>query len=146
MFDSLICAKAGTSFGYSVNPYLTKQTDQYLAIKQTNNKFLNARNVYCIALCEGTKFTITKTSTVRKINSLTFTVLNVFGGRKLLIVVNHNLKKSGTVWVQPVEDCVVTRFLFVYTNQTTNRMNNCNTEDAKFLAEVKEALKYYGNK
>jgi hypothetical protein len=25
-------------------------------------------------------------------------------------------------------------------------MNNCNTEDAKFLAEVKEALKYYGNK
>ena len=31
-------------------------------------------------------------------------------------VVDKDLRKSGDIWVQPHEDCVMTRFFFVYTH------------------------------
>jgi hypothetical protein len=67
----------------------------------------------------------------------------VFGG---IPVIDQHLKRHGSIWVQPDEDCVVTRFLFVYTENTNyTEANNCNTENPQFLAEVKEALNFYNS-
>jgi hypothetical protein len=60
-------------------------------------------------------------------------------------VIDLNLKRFGSIWVQPNEDCVVTRFLFVYTENASYNEVYHNSENSKFLAEVKEALNFYNN-
>lgn len=65
-------------------------------VKQQNgNQFLNSENINCIAICEG------------------IVVLSILIS---LSVINSEIRKHGTIWVQPNSDYVVTRFFFVYTS------------------------------
>jgi len=56
-------------------------------------------------------------------------------------VINDSIRKSGSIWVQPHEDHVVTRFFFVYTNinETTNAQA-VNCEDQKYVKEIQGAM------
>jgi len=58
-------------------------------------------------------------------------------------VIDKDIRKSGTVWVQPSEDHVVTRFFCVYTDGNPGTAVNCSTENAAFRAEIEEALNFY---
>jgi len=57
-------------------------------------------------------------------------------------VINENIKKSGTIWVQPNEDYVVTRFFFVFPNANVGGASNCSTENSSFIDQIKRAMKY----
>jgi len=58
-------------------------------------------------------------------------------------VINKDIRKSGSIWVQPSEDHVVTRLFCVYTTGNPGNAVNCNTEDAKFRAEIEETIAFY---
>jgi len=58
-------------------------------------------------------------------------------------VINKDIRKSGSIWVQPSEDHVVTRFFCVYTSGNPGNAINCNTEDEKFRAEIEETIAFY---
>jgi poly [ADP-ribose] polymerase 6/8 len=56
-------------------------------------------------------------------------------------VVNHSsIRKSGTVWVCPDEDFVVTRFFFVYDQSTSGSAPAVDTASSSFLSEITRAL------
>jgi len=57
-------------------------------------------------------------------------------------VVNKDIRKNGSIWVQPDPDCVVTRFFCVYTSAVGTATNN-NTEDAAFRTEIQTAIDYF---
>lgn len=59
-------------------------------------------------------------------------------------VVNHDLSKSGDIWVQKNPDNVVTRIFFVYPKGTAaaGAVNNHCTNQ-KFLAEIENTAKFY---
>jgi len=61
-------------------------------------------------------------------------------------VIDHDIRKSGSIWVQPHEDHVVTRFFCVYTDPSlVSGAYNCNTENASFKEEILNALNYYAD-
>jgi len=61
-------------------------------------------------------------------------------------VINHDIKKSGDIWVQPHETHVVTRFFFVFDNATArNKAQAVHTQNNKnVLTEINKPLKFYG--
>jgi len=60
-------------------------------------------------------------------------------------VIEHNIKKNSSIWVQPDEDSVVTRFFFVYGATTSQTAYNCDTQSEEFKLEIHKALNYYNN-
>eukprot|EP01121_Diplochlamys_sp_Union-15-3_P018363 TRINITY_DN6660_c0_g5_i1.p1 TRINITY_DN6660_c0_g5~~TRINITY_DN6660_c0_g5_i1.p1 ORF type:complete len:772 (+),score=148.51 TRINITY_DN6660_c0_g5_i1:64-2316(+) len=61
-------------------------------------------------------------------------------------VVNDGIKKTGSIWVQPTADCVVTRFFFVYADQVDSSAYSCDTQQPLFNSEIQKALDYYSKK
>eukprot|EP01120_Amphizonella_sp_Union-15-10_P012160 TRINITY_DN5362_c0_g1_i1.p1 TRINITY_DN5362_c0_g1~~TRINITY_DN5362_c0_g1_i1.p1 ORF type:complete len:176 (-),score=21.54 TRINITY_DN5362_c0_g1_i1:160-687(-) len=55
-------------------------------------------------------------------------------------VVKKDLRKNGDIWVQPVEDSVVTRFFFVYSGSIVYDAHGCYTESPEFIQEVERAM------
>jgi len=55
-------------------------------------------------------------------------------------VIDKDIRKSGSIWVQPNPDYVVTRFFFVFTGNNPGSANNCNTEDNAFRNEIIQAI------
>ncbi|KAL6064174.1 Protein mono-ADP-ribosyltransferase parp8 [Balamuthia mandrillaris] len=56
-------------------------------------------------------------------------------------VINHSsVRKSGSVWVCPEPDYVVTRFFFVYDQGLAYNTPNVQTDSSTFLAEIQHAL------
>jgi poly [ADP-ribose] polymerase 6/8 len=55
-------------------------------------------------------------------------------------VIDHDIKKSGSIWVMPHEDHVVTRFFFVYTNQDTSNAQNTDTMSQEFRKQALAAM------
>jgi len=58
-------------------------------------------------------------------------------------VINHEIRKSGNIWVQPHTDYVVTRFLFVYKSADPGTAMNVNTETGTISNELRAALQVY---
>eukprot|EP01114_Cavostelium_apophysatum_P018829 TRINITY_DN5911_c0_g1_i1.p1 TRINITY_DN5911_c0_g1~~TRINITY_DN5911_c0_g1_i1.p1 ORF type:complete len:741 (-),score=192.10 TRINITY_DN5911_c0_g1_i1:3-2225(-) len=58
-------------------------------------------------------------------------------------VINHEIRKSGSIWVQPNPDYVVTRFFFVYTSINPGGAVNVNTESAPFVNEIRKVAEQY---
>jgi len=56
-------------------------------------------------------------------------------------VINKDIKKSGSIWVMPHEDYVVTRFFFVFTSGNTGNAQNCNCENQNFTNEILDGIK-----
>uniref|UniRef100_A0A6B2L6R2 Poly [ADP-ribose] polymerase n=1 Tax=Arcella intermedia TaxID=1963864 RepID=A0A6B2L6R2_9EUKA len=61
-------------------------------------------------------------------------------------VINNAIRKSGSIWVQPSEDHVVTRFFFVYETGEVGNAMQCNTENQPFVKEITDAMDYYKGK
>jgi len=57
-------------------------------------------------------------------------------------VINKDIRKNGSIWVQPESDCVVTRFFCVFTG-AVGTATNCCTENAEFTTEIQTAIDYY---
>ena len=56
-------------------------------------------------------------------------------------VINKDIRKNGSIWVQPNEDHVVTRFFFVYTGvHETNQAQGFNTETQSYVKEILNAM------
>jgi len=55
-------------------------------------------------------------------------------------VIDKDIRKSGSIWVQGNSDYVVTRFFCVYTSQNPGNAMNNSTEDKNFTNEIKEAI------
>eukprot|EP01061_Rhynchopus_euleeides_P033825 TRINITY_DN5710_c0_g2_i3.p1 TRINITY_DN5710_c0_g2~~TRINITY_DN5710_c0_g2_i3.p1 ORF type:complete len:662 (+),score=277.54 TRINITY_DN5710_c0_g2_i3:72-2057(+) len=55
-------------------------------------------------------------------------------------VIDHDIKKSGDIWVQPHEDHVITRFFVVFDEKHTASAN-LNTQDKKFSEQLREVVK-----
>jgi poly [ADP-ribose] polymerase 6/8 len=56
-------------------------------------------------------------------------------------VINKDIKKSGSIWVQPNEDHVVTRFFFVFAGQAdTSKAQAVNCEDPNYKKEIEAAI------
>lgn len=72
---------------------------------------------------------------------LQFVKVNCFNVLCNVPVIDHDIKKHGTVWVQPTEDFVVTRFFFVYTGSDVGSATQCSTEVSTFVEEIKRAIK-----
>jgi len=58
-------------------------------------------------------------------------------------VINSEIRKHGSIWVQPNADYVVTRFFFVYTGANPGNAANCSTENNSFVQEIEKAIGYY---
>jgi poly [ADP-ribose] polymerase 6/8 len=60
-------------------------------------------------------------------------------------VVNHEIRKSGNIWVQPNPLFVVTRFFFVWEHNPAAALNVCDTQAATgIITEIKKALHHHG--
>ena len=55
-------------------------------------------------------------------------------------VIDSKIKKSGNIWVVPESDHVVTRFFFVYEDNTTGD-SNFDTREDKYIKEIENAVK-----
>eukprot|EP01103_Thecamoeba_quadrilineata_P016279 TRINITY_DN539_c1_g1_i2.p1 TRINITY_DN539_c1_g1~~TRINITY_DN539_c1_g1_i2.p1 ORF type:complete len:772 (+),score=138.52 TRINITY_DN539_c1_g1_i2:166-2316(+) len=55
-------------------------------------------------------------------------------------VINKGIKRNATIWVQPEEDNVVTRFFFVYMGTSDQSASACSTEAAPFKKEIDHAM------
>lgn len=56
-------------------------------------------------------------------------------------VINSDIKKNGSIWVQPNPDYVCTRFFFVYTDANPGNANNTSTENDSVIQEIQQAMK-----
>jgi poly [ADP-ribose] polymerase 6/8 len=60
-------------------------------------------------------------------------------------VVQHDLRKNGTIWVQPHEHLIVTRFFFVWEHTPTQTVAAIDTQAPKgIVTEIRAALKAHG--
>eukprot|EP01102_Stenamoeba_stenopodia_P018073 TRINITY_DN6580_c0_g1_i1.p1 TRINITY_DN6580_c0_g1~~TRINITY_DN6580_c0_g1_i1.p1 ORF type:complete len:760 (+),score=148.21 TRINITY_DN6580_c0_g1_i1:61-2280(+) len=66
-------------------------------------------------------------------------------GIALCEVIDHNIKKSGDIWVVPSEQHICTRFFFVYTSTKIDQASNCYTLDSNFRSEIDAAMERYIN-
>jgi poly [ADP-ribose] polymerase 6/8 len=131
---------SGTSFGYSRIGYgYGNNANANNADNTAAGRFLASENMYCIAICEGTPL---RNAMCRCQCWMTHhTRIRAF------VVINHDIRKSGTIWVQPHEDHVVTRFFCVYSNQgVANEAMNCSTENSAFVEEITSAITFYSSR
>lgn len=84
------------------------QFSQQQQQQQRPDRFLNNRNLNCIALCEGTFETICTEVAWTSIHILTLLTFT------LTVITSNDLQKHGNIWVCPTSDHVCTRFLFVW--------------------------------
>jgi poly [ADP-ribose] polymerase 6/8 len=58
------------------------------------------------------------------------------------VAMSDTIKKSGAIWVVPDENCVVTRFFFVYKDgRYSTRASGAVTTNTTFMSQVKAAMK-----
>jgi poly [ADP-ribose] polymerase 6/8 len=57
-------------------------------------------------------------------------------------VIDHEIRRNNSIWVQPHEDHVVTRFFFVYT-ETQSAATSCSTSSPEFRKELQSAIDFY---
>jgi len=57
------------------------------------------------------------------------------------VIKSKNIKNNSSIWVVPDEDCVVTRFFFVFKDgRYSYRASQINTSDANFMNQIKKAM------
>ncbi|OBS80761.1 hypothetical protein A6R68_21033, partial [Neotoma lepida] len=116
------------SFGYSGSLWVGGMT------RSIQSRFLQSRNLNCIALCEGMHFT----------QFMSFGAPACISDAPLAhdsarMITSKDLQKHGNIWVCPVSDHVCTRFFFVYEDGQVGDAN-INTQDPKIQKEIMRVI------
>ncbi|KTG34473.1 hypothetical protein cypCar_00045481 [Cyprinus carpio] len=106
------------------------------------SRFLQSRNLNCIALCEG------KTSPISPAGHISLNKCSCAGFSPdvrddcvsvLTVITSKDLQKHGNIWVCPVSDHVCTRFFFVYEDGQVGDAN-INTQEPKIQKEIMRVI------
>ncbi|KAL2300504.1 hypothetical protein Nmel_013386 [Mimus melanotis] len=98
--------------------------------RSIQSRFLQSRNLNCIALCEGME---------TPHNAQASPLSRIQRPLAPAVITSKDLQKHGNIWVCPVSDHVCTRFFFVYEDGQVGDAN-INTQDPKIQKEIMRVI------
>lgn len=94
-----------------IHPYL-QYIHVFLQSLPVESRFLQSRNLNCVALCEGKRHPQRPFNIIEN-KSILYFIHTVFLV-ECTVITSKDLQKHGNIWVCPVPDHVCTRFFFVW--------------------------------